>query len=142
MWVALEWGLASSGVGMVAVWVRFLGGRGLLVGAPGGRLGGGAGRLAGLPSGVVVLPVHGGLPVGGVGLVWLRWWVLVVVGVVVVVAAAVVVVVVVVVLRIFPQDPVALWWDRGLGHHLQPLGLQGLVDGWGGFGGGLDGDRG
>ena len=89
------------------------------------------------PSPVVVLPVHGDLRAGGVG-----WRSVVVVGVLVVVAVLVVVmlgmvvpgvvvvvaVVVVVpgmlvgvVLQIFPQDPLALWWDKSLGHHLQPF---------------------
>ena len=73
--------------------------------------------------------------------------VLVVVAVVVVVAAlvapvVVVGLVVVVVLWVCPQDPLALRWGVGVRHHLQPLGLSGLVDSGGGFGAGRDGDRG
>ena len=39
-----------------------------------------------------------------------------------------------VLLRVCPQDPFALRWDKGFRDHLQPLGLQGLVDSWGWFG--------
>ena len=63
-------------------------------------------------------------------------------GVVVVLVVLVLEVVVVVVLLVCPQDPPALRRDRGPEHHVQPLGLQGLVDGSGGFAGGLDRDRG
>ena len=148
MWVALEGGLASSGVGAVVVWVRFLfGGGGALVGVPGGSLGGGGGQRVLRPSRVVLLPMHCGLLVGGVGLVRLRWWELVVVGVVgvvvvVLVVAVVMGMVVVVVLRVCFQGALALWGNRGMGHCLHPLGLQGLVDGWGWSGGGLDIDCG
>ena len=41
-----------------------------------------------------------------------------------------------------PQDPLAFRWAVGVGHHLQPLGLHGLVDSWGRLGAGLGGDRG
>ena len=60
--------------------------------------------------------------------------------VVVVVVAVVFGVVVVVVLQARPQYPLALWGDLGVGHHLQPLGLQGLMDNGGGSGAGFDGD--
>ena len=50
--------------------------------------------------------------------------------------------VVVVVLRVCHQDPLALRRDLRVGHHLQPLGLQGLVDNGGGLWAGWDGDRG
>ena len=51
----------------------------------------------------------------------------VVVVVVVVMVVVVLGVVVVVVLRVCPQGALAHRWDKGLGLHLQPLGLQGLV---------------
>ena len=158
-------GLASSGVGVVAGRIGFLVGGGA---APGGRLGSGVGRPVGVaatPGGGVarawvvgrwgrVAGGGGGAGVaggggaggggGGVGgVVVVVVVVVVVLGVVVVVVVVVVVrVVVVVVLRVCPQDPLALRWDKGLGHHSHPLGLQGLVDSWGGFGVGFDRDRG
>ena len=116
------------------------------------------------PSQVMVLLVHGGSWAGGVG-----WWavvvvvglmvvVVVVVGVVLGVVVVVVVVVLVVgalvaavmvvglvvgpVLWVRPEAPLAFRWGVGVGHHLQPLGLHGLVDSGGGFGAGLDKDRG
>ena len=74
--------------------------------------------------------------------------VVVVVVVVVVVAEVLVAVVlvlglvVVVVLWVRRQDPLAFRWGVGAGHRLQPLGLHGLVVSGGGFGAGLNGDRG
>ena len=114
------------------------------------------------PSQVVVLSVHRGLRAGAVR--WQAVVVVVVVGtvvvlvvvvvvvfgqevvvlvVVLVVVAAVVVVelLVVLVLRACPQDPLALRWNMGVGNHLQPLGLQALVNSVGGFRARFDGDR-
>ena len=97
------------------------------------------------PFHALVLFVHGGLRAHGV-----RWWAVVVVvfgivlGVVVVVVVVVVVagalvamvvvvgLVVVLVLWACPQGPLAFWWGGGVGHRLQPLRLQRLVDSWGG----------
>ena len=126
-WVRLALdGLAFSGVGMVALRLRFLGGGGQLF-MVGWVVVLGA-RWVWRPSWVVMLPLHGGLSAGAVG-----WQVVVVVvGVMEVVAVVAVVVVVLVV--------VVLSWDMNSGHHFQPLGLQCLVDGWGGFGVGLNGD--
>ena len=103
----------------------------------------------------LALYVHVGSWAGGAG----RWAVVVVVvgvvlGVVVVVVVVVVVaealvaavvgvgLVVVVVLWVRPQDPLALPCGVRVGHRLQPLGLQSLVDSGGGFGAGLGGDCG
>ena len=36
-------------------------------------------------------------------------------------------------LGVCTQDPVTPWWDKGVGHHLKQLGLQGLVDCWAGL---------
>ena len=99
-----------------------------------------------LPSQSLVLFVHGGLWPGGVG-----WWAVVVVGVVlvvVVVGPLVVVVLVVVglVLRVWPMDPLWVFWSSlsgwGVGHRGQPLGLHYVVRRGGGLGAGLDGDGG
>ena len=68
--------------------------------------------------------------------------VVVVVAEVLMAVVVVVGVVVVVVLWVCPQDPLAFRWAVGVRHRLQPLGLHGFVDSWGGFGAGLDGDRG
>ena len=76
---------------------------------------------------VVLLVVVWGVVV--VGLVVPVVVVVVVVGVVVLVVGLVVVVV----LRVCPQDPLALRRDYGVGHHLQPLALQGLVGSRGRF---------
>ena len=78
------------------------------------------------PSQLVVLSVHGGLRAGGLG--WRA--VVVVFGLLVEVVEEVVVVVVLVgavvrVLRVSPQDPLALWRDKEVWRHLQPLRLQG-----------------
>ena len=56
-WRTLQGGLEPRGVGVVAVWIRFLGG------APGGRLGSGAWRSLGIvaiPGGGVREPVSEG----------------------------------------------------------------------------------
>ena len=97
------------------------------------------------PSKVMVLLVHRGLLASGVGF----WAVVVVVGLVVAVVVVVGVVgggalvaVVVMVLWVRPQDPLGFWWGVGFGHYLQPLGLHASLDSGGGFGAGLDGDRG
>ena len=99
-----------------------------------------------LPSHSLVLFVHGGLWPGGVG-----WWAVVVVGVVgvvVVVGPLVVVALVVVglVLRVWPLDPLwVFWsslWEWGVGHRAQPLELYYVVGRGGGSGAGLDGDGG
>ena len=148
-------GLGSSGVGLVAGQIGFFvgGGQSWVVGWV---VGFGA-RWVLSPSHLVVLSVHGGLRAGGVGwqaVVVVAGLVVVVVMVVVVVVVAVALVVgwvvlvvgvgvvVVVVVRVCPQDPLVLRRDKGVGHHLQPLGLQGSLDSGGGFGVGFDGDRG
>ena len=69
---------------------------------------GGLGRRLLRPSWLVVLLVHGGLQVGGVGLVLLKRWVMVVVGMVVLVMAVVLVAVVVVVLWVCTKVPLVL----------------------------------
>ena len=89
-----------------------------------------------LPSHALVLLVHGGLWPGRVG-----WWAVVVV-VVVVMVVAVALVVVVMVMRVCPQDPLAFRLGFGVGHRLEHLGLYGLVGSGGGWGAGLEGDRG
>ena len=68
--------------------------------------------------------------------------VLVVSEVVFVVLLVVVVGVVGIVLQARPQDPLALRRNLRVGHHLQPLGLQGLMNNGGGSGAGFDGDFG
>ena len=84
-----------------------------------------------LPSDWQVLFVHGGLWPSGVG-----WWAVVVVGVVlvvVVVGPLVVVALVVVglVLRVWPLDPLWVFWSPlwgwGVGHRAQLLGLYYVV---------------
>ena len=72
-----------------------------------------------VPSHRLVLLVHGGLWPGRVG--WCAVVVVVEEVVVVVQRAlmAVVLVVVVMVLRVSPQNPLAFWWDLGVGHRLQ-----------------------
>ena len=99
-----------------------------------------------LPSFLLVLFVHVGLRPGGVG-----WWAVVVVGVVlvvVVVGPLVVVVWVVVglVLRVWPMDPLWVFWSPlwgwGVGHRGQSLGLHYVVGKGGGLGAGFDGDGG
>ena len=94
-----------------------------------------------LPSHLLVLFVHGGLWPGGVG-----WWAVVVVGVVlvvVVVGPLVVVALVVVglVLRVWPLDPLWVFWSPlwgwGVGHPAQPLGLHYMVGRGAGRGPGL-----
>ena len=62
--------------------------------------------------------------------------------VLVVLGLVVVVLVVTEVPRLCPQDPLVFRWGVGVGHPLQPLELQVLVDSWSGFGAGLDRDRG
>ena len=99
-----------------------------------------------LPSRPLVLFVHGGLWPGGVG----RWAVVVVgvVLVVVVVGSLVVVVWVVVelVLRVWPMDPLWVFWSPlwgwGVGHRGQSPGLHYVVGRGEGLGAGLDGDGG
>ena len=80
-----------------------------------------------LPSHSLVLFVHGGLWPSGVG-----WWAVVVVGVVLVVVVVgplvlVALVVVGLVLRVWPLDPLLVFWSPlwawGVGHRAQPLGL-------------------
>ena len=99
-----------------------------------------------LPSHSLVLFVHGGLWPGGVG-----WWAVVVVGVVlvVVVVGLLVVVVLVVeglVLRVWPLEPLWVFWSPlwgwGVGHRAQPLGLHYVVGRVDGLEAGLDGDGG
>ena len=129
---------------VVAGGIRFLVRGGLLV--QGGRplvVGGVCGWSARwLPSHSLVLFVHRGLWPGGVG-----WWAVVVVGVVlvvVVVGPLVVVALVVVglVLRVWPLDPLWVFWSPlwgwGVGHHAQPLGVYYVVGRGGGSGAGLD----
>ena len=141
--VAFQGALDCCGVGLVALWMRFLGGGGALVCAPGGRLTSVVGRMLG------VVAIQGGAvahfwraagrrgrvaDAGGGGTV------LVVAGLVVLVVVVVLRLVPVMVLPVCPQEPPALQWDRGLGHHLQPLVQPGLVEGCGGLGVGLDRD--
>ena len=87
-----------------------------------------------LPSLVLVLPVRGRLHLSTAGMMRLCRPVLVLVVVVVLVAVTVVLVVLVVIavvlgmvvavlLQVCSQDPFALWWDSGRGHHLHPLKL-------------------
>ena len=104
--------------GVVGRWGRVLGSGG--GGGAGGGGGGGGGGSVGDGGG-------GGGGGGGGALV-----------AVVVVAGSVVVVVV---LWVRPQDPLAFRGGVEVGHHLQPLGLHGLMDSGGGIGAGLDGDR-
>ena len=102
------------------------------------------GFQAGLVGWRAVVVVVGLVVVVVVVVVVVSWVVVVVVvvvlvygvAVVVVIAAVVLVVVVVVlrlvvlvVLRVCPQDPSAVRWHKGLEHGVQPLGLQGLVNG-------------
>ena len=99
-----------------------------------------------LPSHLLVLFVHGGLWPGGVGR-----WAVVVVGVVLVVVVVglllvVVWVVVGLVLRVWPIDPLWVFWSPlwgcGVGHPGQSPGLHYVVGGRGASGAGLDGDGG
>ena len=148
VWVALEEGPAVPGVGVLVVRVCLLGNAHgevlLMVGSEGpmvrrdgaGLVGrgwwrcvvGGLGQRLLRPSGVVVVQVHGGLEVGGVGLVCLGMM-----GVTMVVGVAVVVVMVgvVVVIWVCTKDPLGLWWHTGWVHvhHVQPPGLRGREDG-------------
>ena len=96
-----------------------------------------------LPSHLLMLFVHRGLWPGGVG-----WWAVVVVGVVLVVVAVgplvvVALVVVGLVLRVWPLDPLWVFWSPlwgwGVGHRAQPLRLDYVVGRGGGSGAGLDG---
>ena len=93
-----------------------------------------------------MLFVHGGLWPGGVG-----WSAVVVVGVVLVVVVegplvVVELVVVGLVLRVWPMDPLWVFWSPlwgwGVGHRGQPLGLHYVVGRGGGLGAGLDCDGG
>ena len=97
-----------------------------------------------LPSHTLVLLVHGGLWPCGVG-----WWAVVVagvVGVVVVVGPLVVVALVVVgmVLRVWPWDPLCIFWSPwsgwGVGHRAQSLGPYCLVGSGDESGARLNGD--
>ena len=145
-----------GGVGPGGPLRRGRGGRGDTVPGTGGVAGTGGwplvvGGVCGwsarwLPSHSLALFVHVGLWPGGVG-----WWAVVVVGVVlvvVVVGPLVVVAFVVVglVLRVWPLDPLLVFWSPlwGLGvrHRAQPLGLHYVVGRGGGSGAGLDGDGG
>ena len=116
-----------------------------VAGAPGsmgqwGRVAGfgGGGGLGGADGGGGVGVGGGGGGSGGVVMVVVVFWV---VAVLVVVVVVVVVVLGPVVMACL-QDSLVPRWDKGLGHHLQPMRQQGLVDSWGGFGLGFEGDRG
>ena len=145
-----------GGVGPGGPLRRGRGGRGDTVPGSGGVAGTGGwplvvGGVCGwsarwLPSHSLVLFVHGGLWPGGVG-----WWAVVLVGVVLVVVVlgllvVVVLVVVGLVLRVWPLDPLWVFWSPlwgwGVGHRAQPLGLHYVVGRGGGSGAGLDGDGG
>ena len=99
-----------------------------------------------LPSHSLVLFVHEGLWPGGVG-----WWAVVVVGLVLVVGVmgllvVVVLVVVGLVLRVWPLDPLWVFWSPlwgwGVGHSAQPPGLHYVVGRGGGSAARLDSDGG
>ena len=124
------------GVDVVAGGIRFLvrGGGRLVRGGWPLVVGGVCGWSARwLPSHSLVLFVHVGLLPGGPG-----WWAVVVVGVVLVVVGLV--------LRVWPLDPLWVFWSPmwgwGVGHRAQPLGLHHFVGRGGGSGAGLDGDGG
>ena len=147
----------SGGVGPGGPLRRGRGGRGDTVPRTGGMAGTGGGwslvvggvcgwSARWLPSHTLVLFVHGWLWPGGVG-----WWAVVVVGVVLVVMVVgplvvVALVVVGLVLRVWPLDPLWVFWSPlwgwGVGHRSQPLGLHCLVGRGGRSGAGLDGDGG
>ena len=100
---------------------------------------------------VAAIPFAGAVRAPGVVVRRVGWWAVVVVGVVLVVLlvellVVLVFVVVGLVLRVWPMDPLWVFWSPlcgwGVGHRGQPLGLHYVVVRGGGLGAGFDSDSG